>query len=113
MTLPQLTEIVKTADKKAITKQLKKHGYIFCNKDKKLGKLSIVDLFNGDEQQLEDVIDNAHMYVYDGCITRNVKGYEQYEFITITVCKICPSTDPFDNEETAIQTEMLIWAKEI
>lgn len=112
MTLSELTTIIRTADIKAIHNQLLALGYIYCNKDKKLGKINVVDLFNGDEQQSEDVIDNRHKFVYDGCITTNVKGFEQYEFITITVCKIRPSADPFEDEE-AIQHEVRFYAKEI
>ena len=40
-------------------------------------------------------------------------GYENYEFIFVEVYDIKPSADPFDDEETAIQTGMLIWAKEL
>ena len=40
-------------------------------------------------------------------------GYENYEFIVVEVYDIKPSADPFDDEETAIQTGMLIWAKEL
>ena len=85
---------------------------IYCNKDKKLGKINVVDLFNGDEQQSQDFIDSKRKFVYDGCITRNVKNFEQYEFITITICKIRPSRDPFEDEE-AIEHEALFYAKEI
>ncbi|MDE6029061.1 MAG: hypothetical protein K2F90_01920 [Clostridiales bacterium] len=113
MTIEQLTEIISTADTKVIHKQLLALGYVYCNKDKTLGKLNIVDLFNGDEQQSKDIIDSAYKFVYDGCITHNVKCYEKYEFIAITVCKIRPSTDPFDDDEIVIQTEMHIYAKEI
>lgn len=113
MTIEQLTEIISTADTKAIHKQLLAHGYIYCNKDKTLGKLNIVDLINGDGQKSDDIIDDAYKFVYNGCITHNVKGYEQYEFISINVFEIHPSTDPYDDEEIAIQTEMNIYAKEI
>ena len=112
MTLPELTTILRTADIKVIHKQLRALGYIYCNKDKKLGKINVVNLFNGDEQQSEDIIDRRHKFVYDGCITGNVKDYEQYEFITITVCKIHPSPDPFDDED-AIQHEVRFYAKKI
>lgn len=112
MTLPQLIEIIKTADIKAIHKQLLALGYTYCNKDKKLGKINVVDLFNGDEQQTEDIIDSKHKFVFDGCITTNVKGFEQYEFITITICEIRPSSDPFEDEK-AVQHEVRFYAKEI
>lgn len=112
MTLEQLTPIIQQADEKAIAAELKKLGYIDCKKDKALKKLNVIDLFNGDEQQSEDFIDSKHKFVYDGCITHNVKGFERYEFITVTICKIRKTADPFEDEE-AIQYKVLFYAKEI
>ena len=66
MTVEQLTEIVKTADLKAIHNALLSCGYIYCNKNKRFGKINVVDLFNGDEQQSEDFIDSKHEFIYDG-----------------------------------------------
>ncbi len=51
--------------------------------------------------------------MYSGCICGRVTGYENYEFNFVEVYDIKPSADPFDDEETAIQTGMLIWAKEL
>ena len=49
-----------------------------------------------------------YIYLFAG-----LAGYENYEFIFVEVYDIKPSADPFDDEETAIQTGMLIWAKEL
>lgn len=113
MTLDQLTTIIRTADKTTITKQLRELGYTLCNKDKRLGKVGIVELVNAITQETEDFIDSEHKHLYNGRICETVKGYENYEFIIINVFDIKPSTNPFDDEETAIQTEMHIWTKEM
>ena len=113
MTLEQLTDIIRTADKKAIDKALRKLGYTYCNNDKKLGKVGIVELVNAIKYETDDFDETQHKHLYNGRICGTVKGYENYEFVYINVYDIKPSTDPFDDEETAIQTDMLIWAKEI
>lgn len=113
MTLQQLTEIIRTANKKALIKQLKELDYTLCNDDRKLGNVGIVELVQAIKGKTEDFADTERKHLYNGRICGTVKGYENYEFIIVNVYDIKPSTDPFDNEETAIQTEMLIWAKEI
>lgn len=113
MTLPELTTIIRKADEKAIKSELKRLGYIYCNEHKKLGKVGIVPLVQEVKAETEDFIDTQHKHLYNGRICGTVKGYENYEFVYVNVFDIKPSTDPFDNEETAIQTEMLIFAKEI
>ena len=113
MTLEQLTEIIRTADKKAITRQLRELGYTYCNKDKKLGKVGIVELVQAIKYETDDFDDTQHKHLYNGRICGTVKGYENYEFVFVNVYDIKPSTDPFDDEETAIQTAMHIYAKEI
>ena len=113
MTLQQLTEIIRKADKKAITKQLQELGYTYCNDDRKLGKVSVVDLVLAIKDATEDFADGQRKHLYNARICGTVKGYENYEFVFVNVYDIKPSTDPFDNEETAVQTEMLIWAKAV
>ncbi len=113
MTLTQLTQIIRTADKKAIIEQFKILDYIYCNKDRKLGKIGIAELVNAITEQTEDFTDNKRKHLYNGYICGAVKGYESYEFVFVNVYDIRPSTNPFDTEETAMQTEMLIFAKEI
>lgn len=113
MTLEQLTTIIKTSNQKDITAELKQLGYTYCNKDKRLGKVSIVELVNAIKHETEDFTDSEHKHLYNGRICYGVKGFENYEFILVNVFDIKPSTDPFDDEETAIQTEMSIFAKGI
>lgn len=113
MTLDELTTIIRTADKTAISERLKQLGYIYCNKDKRLGKVGIVELVNAIKHETEDFTDSEHKHLYNGRICYGVKGFEQFEFVLVNVFDIKPSTDPFDDEETAIQTEMNIWGKEI
>lgn len=113
MTLEQLTEIIRTADQRAIDKTLRKLGYTFCNKDKELRKVGIIELVSAVKDETEDFADTQRKHLYNGRICGTVKDYENYEFIFVNVYDIKPSTDPFDDEETAIQTDMLIWAKEL
>lgn len=113
MTIEELTGIVKLADKAAIESELKKLGYIYCNKHKKLGKVSIVPLVQVVCAETEEYTDSERKHLYSGRICDTIKEYENYEFLYINVFDIKPSTDPFDNEEMAIQTSMEIWAKEL
>lgn len=113
MTHEQFIEIVKTADQKEMTWRLKELGYIFCNKDRKLGKVGIVELVQAVIFATEDFADEQHEHLYNGRICEKVNGYESYEFVCINVYDIKQPTDPFYGEETAIQTDMLIWARGI
>lgn len=107
MTKEELTEIVKLADVKAFEAKLKTLGYKYCNTSKKLGKVGIVELVQSVTVETVDFTDNEHKHLYNGRICGTVKGYENY------VYDIKPSKDPFDDKETAMQTSMLIWAKEL
>lgn len=113
MTKEELRQIIKLADKNAIDSELKNKGYIYCNVHKKLGKVSIVPLVQSVIDETEDYMDDERKHLYSGCICGRVTGYENYEFIFVEVYDIKMSTDPFDSEETAMQTDMLIWAKEM
>ncbi len=113
MTLTELTTIIKTVDQKQIAQRLREVGYIYCNKDKKFGKVSIVELVKAIEHKTDDYADEQRNHLFNGHICGIIKGYEKYEFVLINVYDIKPSTNPFDSEETAIQTGMHIWAKEI
>lgn len=113
MTLTQLTVIIRTADRKAIADELKRLGYIYCNRHHKLGKVGIVPIIQAVEQETEEFADNARKHLFNGRICGIVKGYEKYEFVYVSIFDIKPSTDPFDDEETVTQTAMDIFAKEI
>ena len=113
MTIEQLTDIIRTADPKAIDTVLRKLGYTYCNKHKTLGKVGIVELVNAIKYKTDDFADAGHKHLYSGRICGTVKGYENYEFVYVNVYDIKPFTNPFDEDETAIQTAMHIYAKEI
>lgn len=113
MNIEELAEIVKLADVKAFEAKLKPLGYTYCNTNKKLGKVSVVELVQSVIAETANFTDNDHKHLYNGRICGTVNGYENYEFVYINVYDIKPSQDPFDDEETAIQTSMLIWAKEL
>ncbi len=103
MNTEQLTQIVKTADKKAISNQLKELGYIDCKKHKEYSKISLTTLFDGDLQETEEYSDSKGKRRYQGGIITQVKGYEQLEFVLVNIN---------DNKNT-FPIEMLIFAKEI
>ncbi|MCM1195196.1 MAG: hypothetical protein NC332_04600 [Firmicutes bacterium] len=113
MTIGTLAAVVRTADKSEIFERLQQLGYIYCNQDKQLGKVGIVELVNAITFETEDLADCKRKKLYNGRICRGVIGYENYEFILVNTFEVRPSTDPFDDEETAVQTEMLVWAKKI
>lgn len=113
MTHEQFIEIVKTADQEEMARRLKEQGYIFCNKETKLGNVGIVELVQAVIFETEDFADEQHKHLYNGRICEKVNGYESYEFVYINVFDIKQFIDPFDDEESAIQTAMLIWAREI
>lgn len=102
MTLQQLTEIIRTADKKTITKQLKELGYIDCKKDKKLRYLSIETLFKGNLEETDAFPDSKNKRTYQGGIFTQVKGYEQLEFVIVNI----------NDDKNTFPIDMLIWAKE-
>lgn len=113
MTLSELTNIIKVADHKVIMNELKRLGYTYCNEHRKLGKIGIVPLIQAATRETENFTDSERKHLYNGRICGTVKGYENYEFVYVNIFNIKQSSDPFDEEETAIPTEMLIFAKEI
>ena len=103
MTPERLTKIIRAADQKAITKQLKELGYIFCNKDKELRKLSIKTLFKGKFEETDTFLDRKGKRTYQGAIFTQVKGYEQFEFLVVNI----------NDHKNVFPIDMLIWAMEI
>ena len=103
MTLEQLTEIIRTADKKAITRQLRELGYFDCKKHKELRKLLIETLFKGKFEETDTFPDRKGKRTYQGAIFTQVKGYEQFEFLVVNI----------NGHKNVFPIDMLIWAKEI
>ena len=103
MTPEQLTYIIKTADQKAITKQLRELGYFDCKKHKELRKLSIETLFKGMLEETETFLDDKNHRTYQGGIFTQVKGHEPLEFIIVNI----------NDHKNAFPIDLLIWAKEI
>lgn len=112
MTLTKLTTIIRTADKTAITDELKRLGYVDCTTDSRYKKMSLVTLYKGDVQEIDEILYNNDTKAVDGTIITNVKGYEQTEFIEVDFYRIQPTVFP-EEEKTAIQESALIFAKEI
>ncbi len=103
MTLTQLTEIIRTGNKKAITRQLKELGYIDCKKHKEFSRISLNTLFDGDLQETEEYADSKGKRRYQGGIITQVKGYEHLEFVLVSI----------NNDKNTFPIDMLIWTKEI
>ena len=103
MTPDQLTEIIRTADTKAITKQLKELGYIDCKKHKQLCKLSIETLFKGTLEETDTFPDSKNNRAFQGGIFTQVKGYDQLEFIVVNI----------NDHKNIFPVDMLIGAKEV
>ena len=110
MTLPELTNIIRTADEKAIKSELKRLGYVDCAKDRRYKHISLVTLYNGDTQEIDEILFDNNTRAVDGAIITGVQGYEQTEFIEVSFYRVQPTV--FDEEEkTAIEEYKLIWAK--
>lgn len=103
MTLEQLTPIISQADKKTITSELKRLGYIDCAKHKKYKHISLTDLFDGDLQETDDCPDSKGKLTYQGGIFTAVKDYEQLEFVIVNI----------NDNKHHFPVKILIWAKEI
>ena len=103
MDLSQLNEIVATADKKHIEKQLKMRGYTDCVKHKIYKHIGLEVLFKGDLQETETLPDSKGKRTYQGGIFTNVKGYESLKFIIINI----------NDDKNLFPIEMLICVKEI
>ncbi len=103
MTLTQLAELIKTADKKTIVKQLEEFGYIDSKKHKEYSRISLETLFDGELQETDEFPDNKDKCRYQGGIITQVKGYEQLKFILVNI-NYGKNTFPID---------ILIWVKEI
>jgi hypothetical protein len=112
MTLTQLSEIIRTADKAAITEELKRLGYVDCTTDNRYKKMILVTLYKGNTQEVDEILYNNETKAVDGTIITNVKGYEQTEFIEVDFYRIQPTVFP-EEEKTAIQESALIFAKEM
>lgn len=110
MRIEELSDIVKLADLKAITKEMKRLGYINCSDQRQLEKIGIVTLINSIVLRTEDIADSKGKYIYSGHICGTIAGYEKYEFIIINVYYSKPSADPLDKEKTVLETEMHVWA---
>ena len=106
MTLQQLTEMIRTADKKAITKALKQLGYIDCAKNKAMRHINICALANSDYTTTEVFTTKNGKYEYYGDICTNVKGFENLEFVAVSINKI------YKDKDLSFPYEMFVFAKE-
>lgn len=103
MLIEYLIKIIRTADKKAITKQLRELSYIDCKRDKGLCNLNLETLFKGNLEETETFHDSKNKWIYQGGIFTQVKDYEQFEFIIVNI----------NDHKNTFPIDMLIWAKEI
>ena len=88
MHIEKLTEIIKTADKSSIIKQLSELGFTDCIKNRHLRNLSIDTLFKGELEETEPFPDSNNKRTYQGGIISNVPNYEHIEFVIVNICDI-------------------------
>lgn len=110
MTIAELINIIKKADRKVIAGQLKRLGYTNCAKDKRYKHISLVTLYNGDTQETEEILFDNETKAVDGSIITNVQGFEQTEFIQISFYRV-QTTVFAEEEKTAVEEYALIFAK--
>lgn len=102
MTIEQLTEIIKSADAKAITKRLCELDYIDCKKHKQYKHISLEAIFKGNLEETDEYPDFKGKRTYQGAIFGEVVGYEQLEFVIVNIN---------DNKNT-FPIDLFIYAKE-
>lgn len=107
MEIKTLTEIVRTQNNRRIKSELKRLDFIDCIKDKSLKEVSLIDLANSQRVATESFTTKNGKYEYDGEICTGVSGYEDMEFIIISVNKI------HKDKDLSFPYKMFIYAKKI
>lgn len=107
MKIEELNEIVKKANLREIKKALKAAGFCNCKLNLQLRRASLYDIAMAPYEKTPYFPDgNGNEYVGDLC--RNVKGYEQYEFVILQFLA------PYKRDCEDLSTKkMLIYARRI
>lgn len=102
MTFKQLNEIVETTDEQHIAEELQRLGYTDCKTHPVYTHISLVDLLKGKLKETKYYKNKQTAHKLTGGIVTGVKGYEQLEFVLVTI----------SDEQHHFPIDMWIWAKE-
>lgn len=106
MKIEELNEILKQIHLRKITKSLKAAGFLDCKRDKALRHASLYDIATALQEETPYFPDGKGNE-YNGILCRNVKGFEQFEFVIVQFLA------PFKHGCEDLSTKkMLIYAKE-
>ena len=107
MKIEQLNEIVKQANTRKIARALRQANFRNCKLDRRLRKASLCDIAAAPYEETPYYSDGKGTeYVGDLC--RDVRGYEQHEFIIVQVLS------PIKRESEVLSTtKILIYARKI
>ena len=107
MTIDELNNITKLTNKRKIERALRAAGYFDCAKHEQLRHLSLLKLAYAEMEDGAEYLTANGKWLFDGQIIADVDTAEQYEFVTVNIYRT-----PSDPDGEAIQTEILIWARE-
>lgn len=107
MTLTELTNIIRTANKKTIIASIKQLGYIDCTKDKKLRRANLCDIMKGKTISTATFPTKNGKYEYYGDICTTAKGFENLEFVIININKV------YKDKNLSFPYKIFTFAKEI
>ena len=110
MTFPELTNIIRTADCNVIMDKFKQRGYIYCNSDCKLRKVSITSLLRNIISQTEEFADNEHEYIFKASMCGVIKGFENYDFICVHISNKKQPKNLYGKEKDVITNKTLVFA---
>lgn len=110
MTFPELTNIIRTADYNAIMDEFKQRGYIYCNNDCKLRKVSITSLLRNIIAQTEEFADNEHEYIFKASMCGVIKGFENYDFICVHISNKKQPANPNSKGNEVVTEKTLVFA---
>ncbi len=107
MTIEELNDIVKLTNTRKIERALRAAGYFDCVKHKQLCHLSLLELANAEIQDGAEYLTTNGKWLFDGQLAEHVKTAENYEFVLVNIFNT-----PKDPNGVAMQTDILIWARE-
>lgn len=110
MTFPELINIVRTVDRNFIMDEFKRRGYIYCNSDYRLRKVSIATLLRNVIAQTEEFADNEHKYKFKASMCGVIKGFENYDFICVQITNKKQPLNPNGKGNGVITEETLVFA---
>ena len=113
-----LEKIVNTKNLSEIKKRLKRNGFVDAQKTAGIKSASLVDIVKSDSTCLDDVY--CENLIFRTTVFRNVKDYEDYEWVWLEVLKSNKKTnkkrtesfEDFTNkEEVFLPYQIILYAK--